>query len=320
MKLLVATIGLAAAASACNPDGASAPSNVNDPIVGPSMKLPLKGMLAFVSNRAGAPHIYLANPDGTDIRRLTSDTRSEVTPAWSRDGQRLAYVTDDGIYVVDRDGSNRIRIPGDGSSPSWSPDGRSLLLSTPNGFKVVPADGSDQDTRLIAHDPYGFTGWFAWGVYPGVQGRWSPDGQRIAFYAYTDSDFGRVFMVDIDGTNGHSFFPGQNQLVWDECGPEWSPNGEQIALLSMIHGITILDLRTNVATPIAPSGTTCGDGNFSRVAWSPDATMLAVSKRDPPWIQGQRTPPQTSSIEIVEIQSRTVRAVIADAYGPAWSR
>jgi TolB protein len=320
-KFLVA-IGLAAAASACNPDGASAPSRPVDPPVVPPVTLPpvtitRTGTLAFVSDRDGAPHIYLSNRDGTGIRRLTSGTQPEFTPAWSPDGKRLAFERNDGSYVIDTDGSNMIRIPTEGGGPSWSPDGRRLLLSTSEGFKIVPADGSSDSLIYVNHNPNSFTGDFSSSVSPGGSGRWSPDGTRIAFSAWTGYDFERVFVESIDGSNGRSLIRNSG-LVWDECGPEWSPDGSRIALLSMIHGIAIVDAATGIATSIANPGTTCWDGNFNKVAWSPDGSMLAFTKMDPPWVEGRPTPRQTGSIVILEVESRKIRTVIPDAYGPAW--
>jgi Tol biopolymer transport system component len=317
-----AAIVFAAAASACNSDGASAPSKPEVPVVPPVTVPPVTsitrtGRLAFVSDRDGAPHIYLANEDGSDIRRLTSGTQREYVPAWSPDGKRLAFDGDGGSYVINADGSNLTHISTEGGSPSWSPDGQRLLLSTAEGFKIVNADGSSENVIRINHNPNGFTGDFASGVEPGGYARWSPDGTRIAFSAWTGYDFERVFVESVDGSNGRSLLrnPG---WVWDECGPEWSPDGTRIALLSMIHGIAIVDATTGLATSIASPGTTCWDGYFSRVAWSPDGSMLAFTKMDPPWVQGAPVVQHTASVVIVDIESRKVRTVIPNAYGPAW--
>lgn len=321
MKRLAAAITLIAAVSACSADRASAPSHgAEPPSPVPPTPVPLRGRLAFVSTREGAPHLYLANPDGSDIRRLTTATQSEFTPAWSPDGSRLAFTSDGGnTYVINRDGSNLIRIPTGGYSPSWSPDGQRLLVGTQDGLRIVAADGSGQNETVIKLDTKRFTGPFSENVSTVWGARWSPDGSRIAFSAMTGWDFERAFVINIDGSNGRAFFPTGN-VVWNECGPEWSPDGSRIALLSMVHGIAVVDTAYYMATPIFSPGTTCWDGNFNRVAWSPDGSMLAITKRDPPWVQGRPTPTQTASIVIVDVQTRSARAVIPDAYDPAWSR
>ncbi len=328
MKRIAAAICLTAAVLACSADRASAPSlPIQPPSPIPPSPVPpspvppggpLSGLLAFVSTREGAPHIYLANPDGSDIRRLTTATQSEFTPAWSPDGARLAFNSDDGnTYVINRDGSNLIRIPTGGGWPSWSPDGRQLLVSTENGFRVVAADGSGENESMIQLAPNAFSesGMIPWA------GKWSPDGSRIAFAAWVPGpDFTRAFVVNADGKNGRVFVRGPGNVVWDECGPVWSPDGTRIALLSGIHGVAVVEMETGMATPIVRPGTTCWDGDSNRVAWSPDGGALAFTKRDPPWIQGQPTPAQTVSIAIIELETRNIRAVIPDAYDPAWSR
>jgi Tol biopolymer transport system component len=332
----LASIILATAALACSADRSlepslpvAPPSPVAPSPVPPSPVAPdpippsgpISGLLAFVSNREGAPHIYLANADGSDIRRLTNATQSEFTPAWSPDGSRLAFNSDDdNTYVINRDGSNLIRIPRGGGWPSWSPDGRQLLVSTENGFRVLAADGSGENESMIQLAPVAI---FYSDIIPWA-GKWSPDGSSIAFAAWTSYDIIRAFVVNADGKNSRVFLRGPGPSTWDECGPVWSPDGTRIALLSGVHGVAVVEMKTGMAKSVASAGTTCWDANysiknsFSGVSWSSDGTMLAITKRDPPWVFP--TPPQTASIVIVDVQTRNIRSVIPDAYDPAWTR
>ena len=119
--------------------------------------------------------------------------------------------------------------------------------------------------------------------------------------------------------------------------PVWSPDGSRIALLGGVFGgladpagifaVGIVNPETGEVTPISVTGTTCWDAtyssenSFSGVAWSPDQKSLAVTKRSPSW----NTDPywsgaKESSVSIVDIATKSVLAVIADAYDPAWSR
>ena len=287
-----------------------------------------------MSTRDGKPHIYLANPDGTGIRRLTDATEPEYTPAWSPDGTRLAFNRDDGTYLINKNGSGLVRLPNGGKWPAWSPDGKRLVVATENGLRIVAADGSDEPPREFKIASNGATASISHGggfstIY---SPSWSPDGTQIAFAAWLYEDFIRSFVINVDGTEGRMFVRG-NGVIWDECGPVWSPNGRSIALLGGVLGpgnslgVAVVDPSTGIHQPIVSTGTTCWDGLYGfqqtmgGVAWSPDGSTLAITTRTPPWILGMLTPPnQQPSIAIVNIDTREVNVVIPDAYDPTWSR
>ncbi|MGH7505641.1 MAG: TolB family protein, partial [Longimicrobiales bacterium] len=93
-------IGGAAAAFAC-----SDPVSVRTPVA-PRPQLP-DWSIAFETDREGAPHIYVANVDGSQATRFVWGG----APALSSDGTRLAFHRAgsgayEGIYVIDADGSN----------------------------------------------------------------------------------------------------------------------------------------------------------------------------------------------------------------------
>jgi dipeptidyl aminopeptidase/acylaminoacyl peptidase len=277
-----------------------------------------------VSTRDGVSHIYISKPDGSDARRLTSLAQPEFTPAWSRDGELLAFSTPDNTYVVKRDGSDLTKLPIAGKWPSWSPDGARLIVTAQGKLRIVPIDGSVGTDVNVKLDE-------VWGA------NWSPDGSRISFAGWAPTDMARAFIADIDGSNARTFVKPINGAIWDECGPVWSPDGSRIALLGGVFGglappvgifaVGIVDAETGSVTPIVVTGTTCWDHNyaptssFSGVAWSPDAMMLAITKRDPSWVSGQPFPAaQHASIVIVDLKTLATRAIIDDAYDPAWSR
>jgi Tol biopolymer transport system component len=285
--------------------------------------------LAFVSTRDGKPHIYLARPDGTGIRRLTDAAEPEYTPAWSPDGARLAFNRDDGTYLINKNGGGLIRLPNGGSWPAWSPDGKRLVVVTPGGLRIVAADGSDEPPREFQIASNGATASISDIYSPS----WSPDGTQIAFAAWLNgADFIRSFVINFDGTEGRMFVKG-NGVIWDECGPVWSPNGRSVALLGGVLGpgnslgVAVVDPSTGIHKPIVSTGTTCWDGFYGfqqtmgGVAWSPDGSTLAITTRTPPWIQGLPTPPnQHPSIAIVNVDTRDVQVLIPNAYDPAWAR
>ena len=63
------------------------------------------GMIVFQSDRDGNYDLYVMNPDGTDVRNLTSHSASDTAPIPSPDGRRIAFQSnrdeDNEIYVLD---------------------------------------------------------------------------------------------------------------------------------------------------------------------------------------------------------------------------
>lgn len=90
--------------------------------------------IAFASDRAHEPEtyeVYVVRPDGTGLRRLTSD--GGRSPAWSPDGSRIAFVRRNRLYLMDADGGSVRPVSAvedlDVASPTWSPDGSRLAFS-----------------------------------------------------------------------------------------------------------------------------------------------------------------------------------------------
>ena len=111
------------------------------------------GQIAFVSNREGQSSIYVINPDGTGLARLTNSTADDALAAWSPDGKRIAFTSNrDGnfeIYVINADGPGQTRLtdnPAADGNPAWSPDGQRIAFNSnrDGNFEiyVMNADGS----------------------------------------------------------------------------------------------------------------------------------------------------------------------------------
>jgi TolB protein len=84
--------------------------------------------IAYASSRGGNMDIWVSNLDGSDARRLTSNSSSETAPAWSPTGQEIAFTSDRGgspqIYVMDSEGLNVRRLTNVGNyndAPAWNP-------------------------------------------------------------------------------------------------------------------------------------------------------------------------------------------------------
>jgi Tol biopolymer transport system component len=144
------------------------------------------GRIAFAGLGETTWNIYMIEPDGGHLTMLT-DLTGQVAdePAWSPDGQRIAYVVRESngasdIWVINADGSGAYALtsgPGSSWGPTWSPDGSRLAYthSAPgraDQIWVVGADGSNPRPFTYCDPPEC--------VQDGSPA-WSPDGSRIAF-------------------------------------------------------------------------------------------------------------------------------------------
>ena len=133
------------------------------------------GRLAFSSDRDGNAEIYIINADGTGLERLTYSPSSDTSPAWSPDGQHIAYNQDfEGnldVCVIHTDGpaTNLTGWPGAEGSPTWSPDGTYIAFASDRSGNLeiysIAADGTGplNLTRNVASDglPRHHTRWLS---------------------------------------------------------------------------------------------------------------------------------------------------------------
>ena len=166
---------------------------------------------------------------GGDPIRLTMQPADELSPAWSPDGSRVAYVRcgsggECGVYVVDAGGGPEASlVTSDDLAITdlvWSPDGTRLAFSGRRGrqgafsLHLLPLDGSPPQ-RLTAPAS----------TYPGDLGpAFSPDGQRLAFVR-TELD-GRqdVAVVTVQGGRVRRLAREQKGVT----GLDWTPDGKEV--------------------------------------------------------------------------------------------
>ena len=83
--------------------------------------------ICFASNRDGNMELYVANRDGSNVRRLTNHPASDITPTWSPSGTQIAFTSDrtgtPQIYIIGADGLGLQKLTSESYAdrPTWSP-------------------------------------------------------------------------------------------------------------------------------------------------------------------------------------------------------
>ena len=189
--------------------------------------------LAFTSNREGLTKIYLMDVDGSNLRRLSTDTRIESAPSWAPDGSAVAYYSrsldgaDVGLRITEIASGKTVTIRGNGldkgpEAAVWSNDSARLAFSGANEHGkteiwIANRDGTEQreisskvSTRHKGHASI------------------SPDGKQVVYVADMR---GSVAIVATDLESGKSTILTEGIEAAHE-NPRWSPDGKQIAFAS----------------------------------------------------------------------------------------
>jgi len=105
--------------------------------------------------------IYVINPDGTGLTRLTFNNYEERAPSWSPDGSRIVFMARVGthggngfeICVMNADGTNFVQLTDNAvfeGTPTFSPDGQKIVWGRDVGagqgqeLFLMNADGTNQ--------------------------------------------------------------------------------------------------------------------------------------------------------------------------------
>jgi TolB protein len=233
----------------------------------------LSNQIVFDTDRDGNAEIYVMNPDGSGLQRLTNHPGRDAEPYVSFDGTKIAFASDrdgnDEIYVMNVDGTGLVRLTtsaGRDGEPAWSRDGTKIAFASERDgdseIYVMNADGSGQ-VRLTS-----------------VAGRdglptWSPDGAQIAFTSERDGNL-EIYVMNADGT-GVAFNLTNN--VAHDFVPEYSPTGDRILFTTERDGNR--EVYSMNASGTNPINLTNNAGVDMAADWSPNGLQIVfASGRD----------------------------------------
>jgi TolB protein len=232
--------------------------------------------IAFVSLRHDTfGEIYVMNADGSGVRRVTESDGIDTSPTWSKDGKRIAFVSMRNdpfgdIYTMNDEGGDVSRVTdaaGADADPSWSADGKQIAF-------VSARDGAlDQTTDLYVVTLEGLQVTRLTNEAVDVDVRepsWAPGGKQIAYSTAYDSGDDNiltsdVFVIGIDSRQITRLTDGPGTAVQD-LAPSWSPDGKQIAYVSIRGGNS--DIFTMNADGTSVSRLTTFTSNDVSPAWN----------------------------------------------------
>ncbi len=243
-----------------------------------------------------------------DIRNLTNTPGvNERSPAWSPDGSRIAYFSDESgeyaLHIRKQDGTGEVQKIDLGSpgsfyfNPRWSPDNKKIAY-TDKRLNLWYVDLQNGKPVHVFRDV--FTG-----PQQIMEAAWSPDSKWLAYTKQGKSHMRSVWL--------YSLAAAQSQQITDGMSDEWSPvfdhNGKYLYLLSSTDAgpqmdtslasynkpstasVYVVVLSKDVPSPLAPESddeaVAAADtprseaGGAKRETWSRSITRRSDSEYSP---------------------------------------
>jgi TolB protein len=232
--------------------------------------------IAYISVQGQPPaqryQLIVADADGENHKIIVESTQPIMSPAWSPDGQWLAYVSFEnrvsGVYLQTvRTGERRLvsaRV-GVNGAPAFSPDGQRLALTlsgSGGNLDVWLLDLASQQLTRLTEDPAVDT-----------EATWSPDGKSL--YFTSDRAGGpQIYKLEVaqhQRVERITFGSGYNAR------PRVSPDGKKIAFVTRegsAYRIGVQDLASGTVSVLS-------HGNLDESpSFAPNGASIIYAGRD----------------------------------------
>jgi Tol biopolymer transport system component len=253
---------------------------------------------------ASGGDLFVADVAGGEARRKTSSLDVDLSPMFSPDGERLAFLrsTASGSFVLmvmPAGGGPAVAV----SSPplsttsivDWAPDGQWLLVGTDDRSLLrIDADGQAEPI-VLAKDAL---------LAPFASAFRPPDGRQIMFLRESTDG---LWVMDSDGANAHVLIDNPSPESRDFRSARWSPDGSQIAFTATVGDGEQYRIHLSDADGQGIRRLSVADGPLveADLRWSPDGRRIAYNQ----WAKQADGSWQVQPVAIIDVGTGVASAM-----------
>ncbi len=262
---------------------------VGSPAVGPGGQMVAYPVTCYdPATGRGNSDIWVVPVEGGEPRQMTSSPGTDTSPAWSPDGEWIAFVSTRGgdgaqIYLLPAAGGEARKLTsmdGGASGPVWSRDGKKLLFMSevwPEGDALAERMMRlmEGESSAKIYDELGYRHWDTW-----------EDGMRS-----------HVFLIDVVSGETRDLTPGAYDTPPVALGGfqdyDLSPDGTELAFVRNTDMPTMVGTGNEIwRVPVTggePTLLTENDANDTSPQFSPDGRWIAYLAMKRPGFEADRT-------------------------------